>query len=84
MHSLVTGYMLAELVFKQKRIMPEERIITSWMAVDRTDEMSYWPCEFDNSRGDRRCGASNKEGEGGVDEEQGTVQSDAPTASEED
>mgnify|MGYP000193871769 CR=1 FL=1 len=40
MHSSVTGFMLAELMYEQKPIMPKERTIASWATVDWRDEMS--------------------------------------------
>mgnify|MGYP000217462455 CR=1 FL=1 len=39
-HSSVTGFMPAELMYGQKPIIPTERTISSWAAVDRKDEMS--------------------------------------------
>ena len=39
-HSLVTGYMPAELMFGQKPIMSMERTISSWATVNWRDEMS--------------------------------------------
>ena len=39
-HSLITGYMLAELMFGQKPIMSMEQTITSRMILDWVDEMS--------------------------------------------
>ena len=39
-HSSVTGYMPAELMYGQKPIMPVERTIASWMAIDWSNEMS--------------------------------------------
>ena len=39
-HSSVTGYMLTELMFGHKPIMPMERTICSWATVDWRDEMS--------------------------------------------
>ena len=40
MHSSVTGFMLAKLMYRQKPIMPVERTICSWAAIDWMDEMS--------------------------------------------
>ena len=40
MHSSVTGFMPAELMYGQKSIMPTERTISSWATVDWRDEMS--------------------------------------------
>ena len=39
-HSSVTGFMPAELMYGQRPIMPTERTISSWAAVDWKDEMS--------------------------------------------
>ena len=39
-HNSVTGYMPAELMYGQKPIMPVERTIASWMAIDWSNEMS--------------------------------------------
>ena len=39
-HSSVTWFMPAELMYRQKPIMPMERTISSWAAVDWRDEMS--------------------------------------------
>jgi hypothetical protein len=39
-HSLVTGYMPAELIFGQKPIMPIEQNIVSWLALAWQDEIS--------------------------------------------
>ena len=40
MHSSVTGFMLTELMYGQKPIMPIERKVSSWATVDWRDEMS--------------------------------------------
>ena len=40
MHSSVIGLMPAELMYGQKPIMPVERTISSWTAIDWTDEMN--------------------------------------------
>ena len=39
-HGSVTRYMLAELMFGKKPIMPTERTISSWATVDWRDEMT--------------------------------------------
>ena len=39
-HNLVTVFMPAELMYGQMPIMPTERTISSWAAVDWKDEMS--------------------------------------------
>ena len=39
-HSSVTGYMPVELMYRQKPIMPIERTIASWTAIDWSNEMS--------------------------------------------
>ena len=39
-HSSVTRFMPAELLYKQKQIMPTEQTISSWATVDWKDEMS--------------------------------------------
>ena len=39
-HSSVTGYMPVELMYGQKPIMPIERTIASWTAIDWSNEMS--------------------------------------------
>jgi hypothetical protein len=39
-HSSVTGFMPAELMYGQKPIMPTERMISSWAALECRDEMS--------------------------------------------
>ena len=41
MHSSVTIYILAKRMFGQKPIMPVERTIASWMAIDWSDVMSW-------------------------------------------
>ena len=38
-HSSVTRYMPTELMYGQKPIMPVERTIASWMAIDWSNEM---------------------------------------------
>ena len=40
-HSSVTGFMPVELMYGQKPIMPTERTISSWAAVDWKDEMRW-------------------------------------------
>ena len=39
-HSSATGFMLSELMYGQKPIMPTEQTIPSWVTVDWRDEMS--------------------------------------------
>ena len=39
-HSSMTGYMPAELMFGQKPIMPVERTVASWTAIDWANEMT--------------------------------------------
>ena len=40
MHSSVTGYMSSDFKYGQKSVMLVERTISSWLAVDWTEEMS--------------------------------------------
>ena len=52
-HSLVTKYMLADLMFEWKPIRPVEQMITSWMAIEWANAVSpNYPRGFDNLRAD--------------------------------
>jgi hypothetical protein len=72
-HTSVTGFMSSELMYGHKPVMPTERMISSWAALEWRNEMSREELCAARIRQTRGYGMSGRKATDGKDAEQGKV-----------